>query len=306
VNIPFNFENIQGVEFFVCLDGDEEEFWHVPADADVQTALREMLLSTRQQLEVDAEEMALFEPGEKYGAIEPVVAPLEQRYMDKIRAIYQADHFDTNSQALEETDRLAFYFAGFHDDQDRKLLGVRRATQFKGILRARSRLVSVLDDTLKLVDKDIFRLDVDFDYLVAKSHVFILRPSGFEYTAGIDAAIGKHAIELLHEFERTVRGVNFLGLENYVKTHRRAGRLVASLRARDDLAQTSATSLKRECKTNLIETTTTNGKIGPKEGSEMAFLELLDRRRYTVELIDDQEEYYVAASRRGGKTPPAL
>ncbi len=305
MKVPFDFNSIRSVEFFACYDEPQgERFWQVPVDGDVQEALREMLGATVNQLQLETETIPLFEPGEKYGAIEVAVAPMKHKYMEKIRSMYQTDHFDIHAQALLETDRLAFYFAGFHDGQRRKLLGVKRAAQFKGILSARNRLVAIVDDTLKLVDRDIFRLDQDFDYLVTETDVLILRPSGFEYTAGIAEAIGKHVFGMLHDLETTVACVAFSELEQYVSTHRRAGRLVASLHARSDLAQTSATLLKKGCKANQIDVKTAGRKIAPKPGSEMAFLELLDRRRYTVELIEEEEEYYVAASRRGGKAPP--
>ncbi len=40
-----------------------------------------------------------------------------------------------------------------------------------------------------------------------------------------------------------------------------------------------------------------NGKIFVKSGCEMGFLEVLDRRRYRLELIDGQAENFKASSR---------
>jgi len=304
VNVPFNFDNIAAVEFFVCLDRDGgEQFWQIPVDDDVQEALQEMLRSTLTQLHLDSD-IPQFEPGEKYAAIEPSAVALDTEYMEKVRSIYEADHFDTNADALSEVSELAFYFATFHDNEGRKLLGIKRASQFKGIVRARNRLVSVIDDTLKLIDRNIFRLDQDFDYLVSETTVLILRPSGFEYTAAVESAISEHAGELLENLNDSVACVDFESLQVFVATHRRAARLVASLHARADIGRTSEKLLKGGCKTNKIEFTVVDGRVSPQEGSEMAFLEYLDRRRYPCSLIDQEPEYYVAASRRGGKTPP--
>jgi hypothetical protein len=304
MNVPFDFDNLTAVEFFVCLDADGgEQFWQVPVDGDVQEALQEMLGSTVIQLQLDSD-VPQFEPGEKYAAIEPSVVPLDAEYMEKVRSIYEADHFDTNADALSEVSELAFYFAAFHDNEGRKLLGIRRASQFKGIVHARNRLVSVIDDTLKLIDRNVFRLDQDFDYLVSETTVLILRPSGFEYTAAVEGAMSEHASEMLESLNNTVACVDFASLQDFVASHRRAARLVASLHARADIDQTSPKLLKRGCKANQIGFTVTDARICPQEGSEMAFLEYLDRRRYPVNLIDEEQEYYVAASRRGGKTPP--
>jgi Domain of unknown function (DUF4868) len=305
MNVPFNFDHIQAVEFFVCRDGaDGEEYWQVPVDDDVQEALREMLAVTVNQLQLD-QELPQFEPGEKYGAIEPSAISLEVDYMEKLRSIYETDHFDTNADALSETNQLAFYFAIFHDNQDRKLIGVRRASQFKGTVRARNRLVSMIDDTLTLIDRDVFKLDLDFDYLISETDVLILRPSGFEYTAAVEGAVSEHADEMIDGLNDSVASVDFDSLRDYVATHRRAARLIASLHARADITQTSAKLLKRGCKANQIAfTVTDDGRISPDEGNEMAFLEYLDRRRYPYNLVEGEQEYYVASSRRGGSAPP--
>jgi hypothetical protein len=231
---------------------------------------------------------------------------MELPYMEKIRQLYETEHFDTNANALLEPENLIFYFAEFYDGDNRKLLAIKRASQFKGIIRARNRLVSIMDDTLKLVDRDVFRLDQDFDYLVAEANVFILRAAGFAYTAAIGEAIAAHAVDLLHDLTATVNCVNFDALEHYVSKHPRAGRLVASLHARKDLSDISPKLLKRECRTNQIKFSVSAGKTEPNSGNEMAFLELLDRRRYAIELIHNEEEFYVASSRRGGKTPPSI
>jgi hypothetical protein len=66
---------------------------------------------------------------------------------------------------------------------------------------------------------------------------------------------------------------------------------------RDDLAGTSFEKLKRSCRKNGIAFTVENGKIKPEDGSEIDFLELLDRRRYGVDLAGEQE-LYVAPNRR--------
>jgi hypothetical protein len=304
MNVPFNFSRIRSVEFFVCFDyTGEEQFWQVPVDGDVQEALQEMLASTVAQLQLD-NDIPLFEPGEKYAAIEPSTVRLDAEYMERVRAIYETDHFPTNPDSLSEVGELAFYFAAFHDSQDRKLVGIRRASQFKGIVRARNRLVSMIDDTLKLVERDVFRLDQDFDYLVSETDVLILRPSGFEYTAAVEGAMTEHAAEMLESLTNTVACVDFESLQDFVTTHRRAARLVASLHARADISQTSLSLLKRGCKANQIEFALSDGRLSPDEGSEMAFLEFLDRRRYPFNLVNGQQEYYVAASRRGGKSPP--
>lgn len=304
MKLKFDVGKIRSVEFLVCIDThDAELYWQVPVDDDVQEALREMLTATLDQLDIGPA-LPQFEPGEKYAAVEPSIISLQTDYLAKLRAIYETDRFETNADALSETSQLAFYFAIFTDDEDRRLLGVRRASQFKGTVRARNRLVSIIDDTLTLIDRDVFKLDQDFDYLVSETDVLILRPSGFEYTADVESAMTDHAAEILGDLHATLRFVDFSALKDFVESHKRAARLVASLHARADLNQTSRKLLKEGCRANQIDIKTTSGRISPEKGNELAFLEFLDRRRYPCELIAGEPEYYVAASRRKSSPGP--
>jgi hypothetical protein len=300
--MSFNFAAIKSIEFGVCLDSEGGEIYRqIPVDAEVQEALKEILDTTREALGLKDGELEAFEPAQKYSATERLVAKLDSPFMKKIKAIYLAENLQVDAQSMKETDSLVFYFAVFQDSKGEKLLAVRRATQFKGVLKARNRLISLIYDTLQLVGDDVFKLDNDFDYLVFDGQVCIYRPSGFEYTAGIENEIAAKALEMTGEVAKSISCVDFTDLTKYVSKHRRAARLIASLRARDDLHLTSAVKLKKGCKQNGIEFTTSKGKIIPADGYELAFLELLDRRRYNVSLIEEQDEFYVAGSRHQAK-----
>jgi hypothetical protein len=298
----FNFAAIQAIEFGVCLDAEGGEIYRqIPVDVEVQGALKEILDTTREALGLKAGELEAFEPAQKYSATERLVAELDSPYMEKIKGIYSAENLEVSAQSIKETASLAFYFIVFRDSKDEKLLAVRRAMQFKGVLKARNRLISLIDDTLQLVGDDVFKLDNDFDYLVFDNKVCIYRPTGFEFTAGIENEIAAKALEMTAEVAKSISCVDFTDLSKYVSKHRRAARLIASLRARDDLHLTSPAKLKKGCKQNGIEFTVSKGKIIPADGQELAFLELLDRRRYNVSLIEEQDEFYVAGSRHQAK-----
>ena len=78
-------------------------------------------------------------------------------------------------------------------------------------------------------------------------------------------------------------------------------RLVAAIKSRADLTSISKKHLSSECKKSGIKVTQKDGKLLPAEGSEMAFLNMLDRRRYTVTLISKTPETYEAPSRHSAK-----
>jgi hypothetical protein len=298
MNLPFSLSRIRSVEFFVCYDTPAgDRYWQIPVGEDVQYALEEMLTTTLERLEVENSDLETFSISQHYGATERLTADLDDELMANVRSIYGLENIEANPRVLDEPHRMVFYLAAFRDDRGRKLLGIRRATQFKGILKARNRLVSLVDDSLKLVDEDIFRLDQDFDFVVTAKAVLILRPSGFEYVAGVEQAASDAAVETAQKIEKTLGFVDFSGVAQFVATHRRAARLIGSIRMRNDLSRTSAERVKRRCRENGIGFTMVKGKIQPDEGAEMEFLELLDRRRYHVDLAGE-EELYVAPNRR--------
>jgi Domain of unknown function (DUF4868) len=301
----FDFNAIQSVEFGVCYDTSQgEKYWLIPVDGGVQEALKDILTHTIRALN-PTEPMEAFEPAQKYSATERLVASIEELEMDKLAQMFEAENIETNAEAVKETQGMVFYFSIFRDDNGKKIIAVHRASQFKGIVKARNRLISLIDDTLKLVPDDVFKLDQDFDYVILEKEVWILHPTGFEFTAGIEDSIAKKLAKNITEVAKSVTCVDFSKFRDFIVDHKRASRLIAGLRARADIHLTSPKKLKRGCKTNGIQVVETEGKIYPKPGFEMAFLELLDRRRYQIVLIDGEEELYVAPNRRGVPKPTA-
>lgn len=293
-------ETISNVEFGVCCDLQEEDhFYQVPVDNSVKPALKEMLATTLEQLRVDEGGLAVFEPAQRYGATERLYVPLSEVGAEKIRQLYNAQNLDVNSRALDDLGSLVYYFASFRYRDGSVVLGVRRATQFKGVVK--KHLIRLVDDTLQLVEDDIFKLDNDFDFIVKGDTIYILRPSGFEFTAALDDAFQAQALRITQDVATRLSCVEFDDryMTRYITAHKKAVRLMASLRMRNDLHLTPLKKLVSGCKKNGILCAIVNGKLRPSAGFEMAFLEFLDRRRYNVALVPKQTEFYVAANRKG-------
>jgi hypothetical protein len=113
----------------------------------------------------------------------------------------------------------------------------------------------------------------------------------------MDEYIAASAAASVDQISADMTCVDFVGLREFVSRHKMAMRLVAALKSRDDLAEISLKRLRASCKENQVEFVIRSGKMVPAEGSEMGFLLLLDRRLYTLTLIDDHPETYQAASR---------
>jgi len=178
-------------------------------------------------------------------------------------------------------------------------MGFRRAAQFKGLLK--KHLVTFINDALRLVEDNLFKLDTDFDFLIFDDQILIWRPSGFIFTAGMDEHIAAFAAANVAHITGEISCVNFTALGDFVAKYKLAMRLVAAIRSRNDLSSITSQRLKAECKGAGVKLITRNRKLLPEPGSEMGFLMLLDRRRYTVMLVPKQPETYEAASRHLAK-----
>lgn len=299
MKLDFDFENISVTEFGVGLEDDNgQRFVTVPVDVGVQAVLREMAQVTRKAMQRDPDGPGKYEPSEKHGAAEYLYLPLDSELAASMRQLYEAANLVINAGALAHPANVFCYFARFVDEKRQRLTALRRATQFKGVLKSKNRLVRVLDDTLKVIEETVFRLDNDFDLLVDRSNVHILRPSGFEFAGKLQQAILDAVPDNIKAIAKDLTFVAFDGIETYAKKHPRAARYLASIRAQKETKSIDKTLLKKLCKQTRVEVATLKGKIAVAEGHELAFLEVLDRRRYELELVKGSPELFKAGSRK--------
>lgn len=298
--MSFEYHNSANIEFGVfhgaLVEGDASI---IPVDDDVKILLQDMVTETRAALgfERAAVALPLFEASEKYSAEDRLAIPLQDGIATKLKAFYDQTNIPTDAKALAAPQVISVYFCIIHDSEGNKLVALKRAAQFKAVLKRH--LVRFIDDGLHAVHDTVFKLDSDFDILIADDTVYIKSAIAFESMAAIDSEVMAAAVQNTRELQRMVRDIDFLGLALYVSTHKRAARMIAALRSRGDLRETSITNLRRECRKAEIEVNVVDGKLRPTAGNEMGFLQMLDRRRYTLSLIAGRWEHYEAGSRKG-------
>ncbi|GBD26331.1 hypothetical protein HRbin30_01663 [bacterium HR30] len=91
--------------------------------------------------------------------------------------------------------------------------------------------------------------------------------------------------------------VDFDGIEAYAREHPRAARYLASIKGQAQTKNIDKEALKKLCKSTGVEVSEAKGKIVVSPGHEMGFVEVLDRRRYELELVKGQPERFKARSR---------
>jgi hypothetical protein len=298
MKLEFDLANVDVTEFGVGREGHNgESFVAVPVDAGVQQALREMAELTLEAMKADDGGPSKYEPSEKHAATEYVYLPLGDDLAESVRNLHKAGNLEINASALGDPGDVFCYFARFTDKKKRRLTALRRASQFKGVLKSKNRLIRMLDDTLKLIEDNVFRLDNDFDMLVDSANLHILRPRGFEFAGKLQQAILDAVPENINAIRKGLTFVDFDGIEAYSAKHPRAARYLASVRGQAETKNIDKAALKRLCKSTGVEVSESKGKICVSTGHEMGFLEVLDRRRYELELVKGQPERFKAASR---------
>lgn len=184
--MSFQFFDPANIEFGVC-QGQlaDAQFATVPVDQSVKTLLEQMVLATRTSLGLtDARPViARYELSEQYPSEVALALPLNDLLVRRIRQLYDAGSIPVNSRILDNVKDVTAYFCIIHDQDGNKLLALKRATQFKAILKRR--LIRILDDTLQAIEHSVFQLDPDFDVLVTDGNHIHTQDSGIR-------AVGPH------------------------------------------------------------------------------------------------------------------
>lgn len=299
MNLAFDLNKVTLVEFGVGRDdGNGQAFVAVPVDAKVQTALREMTQATWQAMQQDEDGPTKYEPADKHGSVEWLYLPLTDDMAVGVRDLHQAANLPMDAAALTSPADVFCYFVRLTDNKQRKLTALRRATQFKGIVKNKGRLIRLLDDTLQIVEDTLFKLDSDFDLLIDAKNVHILRPSGFEFAGKLQQAILDAVPSNVEAIKAELTFIAFDGIEQYAAKRPRAARYLASIRGQEELKDIDKAALKKLCKNTGVDVSESKGKVIIADGHEMAFLQVLDRRRYQLELVKDKPEKFVAANRK--------
>lgn len=236
-----------------------------------------------------------FDPAETYGSLEYVWLPIESPLGARVVRIHEGD-FQPSGSALDHPSEIFCYFARFEARDGTRLTGIKRSSQFKSLLR--SPLIKWAEDGVYRVEDDTFKLDSDFDVLVDSVRVHILRPAGFEFLGQLQAVVLANVDTNVADLRAAMEFVDFGPIAAYARVHPRAARYLAAIRSQGHANDVDRSRLVRLCRSTGVDVTVSNGVVAVQPGSELAFLEALDRRRYELELVRGSREQYRAPSRR--------
>lgn len=292
-------EDFRNIEFGICtiIEG-QQAIVRIPIDDSVRTMLYEMheeFYNTYFAIEGEPEQ---YQASEKYGATEKLIIPLNNEHLSSLRELYNQNNIPIANIALGEiANSITYYFAIFRHRNGAKQIAIKRPSQFKGLLR--KKLIHLIDDTLQVLPDNIFKLDNDFDFIIHENNIDILHPTGFNFIANIEDEILRSAADATRQLSVRIQFVNFNYLADFVGHSKTAAKLIASIKSRDDLERTSQEKLIEKCNRIGVVVREENGQLIPDEAHIVRFLEILDRRGYDFDILDDDiPEIYVAASRK--------
>lgn len=296
--IDFNFENIATVELGFGFDDQPRSFVQIPVDEEVQTALGEMAKVTVGAMEAVTDAPETYQPSEKYAAPEHLTLSLNDGMVSELKNLHEAANLPEEPNALDRMDACFAYFAKLTDSKGQHLTAMRRSTQFKTLIKKRNRLIRCVDNTLKTLDETVFKLDNDFDFLIHGEVIHILRPSGFEFTAQLQEAIMNAVPQNITAISAELDYVDFESIQAYAQKHPRAARYLASIKSKREAEGLAKSKLEELCRRTRVDFSEDDGNIQVEDSQVMGFLEVLDRRRYEIDLKEESDpEVYRAPSR---------
>ncbi len=292
----FDINTIQSVDFGISVGGG---YRVVPVDGEVQNALKEMLQTTVQNLLAKEEAWEEYSVSEEYSNNRKLYSPRESELMEEMAKIYKQDGFPDIVQMPNSVQDIRFYFAVFRDADSRKLIAVRRAAQFKGFVKARNKLIRVIDNTLKIIHQDVFKLDFSFDVLICDKNIYIEDVKGLEYLAFLTEAIANSAEGKLQKIQAAIPFLDLRAIVADIGSHPRTARLVVSIKFRANLANFDRSKIEAMANAQGMKLITDSaGNLRPRATDRHALMEILDDRRYVSNLTTTDPEPFRAKSRQ--------
>lgn len=300
--MDFNINDLSSIEFSINTENkpdggcDKDKLYRISTDRKVKKLLVKCLEATRAAFPDNLESVPDFEISEKYSDRDRYKVSLE---------VYDAAQQMANETLLNhvflndlDKDSISYYRVDFTDSNGTHLIGVRRASYFKSLLKNRNRLIQLVDDSLVAVEDTLFKLDNDFDFIILDGFAYIKRPRVFESMIFPDEEVTRIALEKMGALQDSLPFIDFSTTNNIIQESKRAARLVFAVAQRADISSTDKSKIIYYAGNSGIEIDEVDEIIKPREGYEVDFLEMLDRRIYNVEFIEGETESYRAHSRQ--------
>ena len=296
IKASFSDNDIRSADFFATLTQGSRFF--VPTDRGVQNALKAILRETIAAFEVLEGDWQQHDISEDYGKQRRVYASRSDPLFQTISDIFDSGALAELPDLQNHLATLDYYFARFTDNAGRAIVGVKKARNAKAILGAQNKLIRLVDNTLQLIEERVMRLDRTFDILITIDHAFILEPRAMEYIAQIVERVAASAstkVQIIHD---TVTFLDLSRVKAKIARHPKLARIAHSIASNPNLGQMQRAVIEELAKAQGIRFKEVGGRLLCNVADEAKLLEILDSRRYHLDLTATGAIPYRATARQ--------
>ena len=297
MNIAFDMSKVRTTEFGVGQKSSKEvKYSLLPVDDTVQEALLREIQSSLNGIAQQTAAPLYFDPAEKYSGNEYVVLPIQHELAASLTELHEADRLKLESPNLSRLRNSFSYFLRGTDNEGKRLTAINRSAQFKATLGRQGRLV-IMSDSLRVISDPVMQLNAGFDIVIDAEFVHIFHPASFRALGNVDEAIAQAIPRNVEAISQAAPYVDWANIEEYAVSHSRAASLLASIRTQGYAENLDKSALESLCMRTSVEIDTSGGQVVVPDDQVLSFLEVIDRRRYDIDLVPNTPEQYRASSR---------
>lgn len=270
----------------------------IPTDAGTKAVLTDVLNGTIAVLNGINGEWQTYDISEDYGEPRRIFVERDAENFEDVSAIFDIGVLNDLANLDEHVRDIDFYFCEFRDAAGAKIVGIKKAAQFKTTLAARNKLARLVNDTLQIIEENVVKIDPLFDALVTDQHIFILKPRAVEYIADMVTRVAGAAVEKVRHIHDNITFLDLSRIEEKISGHPQMARMAASIAARDDLGEFQQEKIVSLATQHGIVFKEVDGRLQCRVTDEAKLLEILDARRYHLDLANDGGDPYRASARQ--------
>ena len=299
ITAEFNPGDIRSADFHAALTSGERFF--VPTDAGVRNALKAILRETIDAFEGLEGDWEVHDISEDYGERRRIYASRADPLFQTMSDIFASGALAELPNLQNHLGELDYYFAKFVDQAGRMIVGVKKARNAKAILGAQNKLVRLVDNSLQLIEERVLRLDRTFDVVITADHVFILEPRPMEQVARLVEKVAASAAAKVQAIHDAVPFLDLSRVREKIARHPKLARIAHSVAAHPNLALMQRAVIEELARAHGVRFKEVNGRLLCNVTDEAKLLEVLDARRYHLDLTATGTVPYRATARQAVK-----
>lgn len=270
----------------------------IPTDVGTKAVLTDVLNATVGAFNAIDGAWQAYDISEDYGENRRIFVARDAENFGDVSLIFDIGALNDLANVDDHIRDIDYYFCEFRDAAGTKIVGIKKAVQFKTTLAARNKLVRLINDTLQIIEENVVKIDPLFDALITNQNIFILKPRSVEYIADMVTHVAGAAAAKVQHIHDNITFLDLSRIAAKISNHPKMARMAASISARDDLGDFQQERIVSLATQHGIVFSEVDGRLQCRVADEAKLLEILDARRYHLDLTDNGGDPYRASARQ--------